>query len=68
MTPIVDLVRRYGMNAKLKHAIIADRGWRRSTLHDPGEWYERWPEIARELADAARVVEVEEPGRWSVKT
>lgn len=54
MTSVVDLVRRLGVNARLRHAIERDRSWRRGNLKtgDPGEWYERWPETAREIEAA----------------
>ena len=51
---LVEMVRKYGATAKLKHAVVAARGWRRSNFKtgDEGEWYERWPAFSLELEAA----------------
>lgn len=53
-TPMTDLIRKNGVNAKLRRAIEHERGWRRGNIKtgDPGEWYERWPETAKEIEAA----------------
>jgi hypothetical protein len=49
-----EMIRKHGVCAKLKHAVVAARGWRRENLKtgDPGEWYERWPVFSLELEAA----------------
>lgn len=53
---LVDLVRRYGVGAKLKNTVILERRWRRADhlSGDEGEWYARWPTFSLELEAAIR--------------
>lgn len=55
---LVEMIRRFGVGARLKHAVIADRNWRRADYRsgDEGEWYARWPAFAVELNAAIREV------------
>jgi len=47
MTPLATQVLRFGVTAKLKRAVMLERGWRRDD-----DWYRNWPTFAPELVAA----------------
>lgn len=51
---LLEMVTTHGVGAKLKHAVIAARGWRPADHRtgDEGEWYAQWATLAPDLNDA----------------
>lgn len=53
---LVELVRRHGVNAKLKSAIMRAHGWRHDAAGPPlDDWYREWPSLAPQLDHAIRI-------------
>jgi hypothetical protein len=45
---LADMIRKFGVNAKLKKAVMRQRGW------NPADWYRQWPTFGAELELAIR--------------
>lgn len=56
MSPLAQLVKRHGVNAKLRRAIMKERGWREPRFGEPGrsDWYDNWPAFSLELEAAIK--------------
>lgn len=53
---LAELVRRHGVNAKLKSAIMRTYGWRHDAAGPPlDDWYREWPSLASQLDHAIRI-------------
>lgn len=53
---LVEMVRKHGVGAKLKRAVMAARGWKHPPFGsgDIGDWYRNWPAFRDELEAAVR--------------
>lgn len=62
MSPLAQLVRKHGVNAKLKAAIMRERGWKPARFGSGAreDWYVNWPAFSVELE--AAVIEAKREG------